>query len=122
MVVDLLSNPVVYDGMSDWHTELEKELIREFGGTPTESYGPDGRVDGDPVEVRAAKKDDRFRLNHDTHQELLEDDGSYIFDDVTDNKPPREIEADRVDDMLGAGSWHSDRGYEHRFLDVDDVF
>jgi len=74
------------------------------------------------VEVRAAKKDDRFRLNRDTHEELVDEGGSYIFDDVNDNQPPREVEADRVDDMLGGGSWHSDRGYEHQFLDVDDVF
>jgi len=106
----------------DWHTELEKDLIREFGGTPRESFGPDGVIDGDPVEVRGAKKDDRFRLNRDTHQELLANDGTYIFDDVTDNQPPRQVEAERVDDLLGEGSWHSDRGYEHRFLPVDDVF
>lgn len=108
--------------MADWHTEMEKEIIESFGGTPTESYGPDGQLGGDPVEVRVAKKDDRFRLNRDTHQELVEENGSYIFDDVTDNQPPREVEADHVDDLLGSGDWHSDRGYEHRFLDVDDIF
>ncbi|ESS06669.1 MAG: hypothetical protein A07HB70_01390 [uncultured archaeon A07HB70] len=40
-------------------------------------------------------------------------------DDVTDNQPPREVEAERVDDFLGGG-WHSDRGYEHQF--VDEIF
>lgn len=108
--------------MADWHTKAEKELIREFGGEPTESFGPDGTLNGDPVEVRVAKKEDRFRVNRDTHQELMSEGGSYIFDDLQDNQPPREVEADRVDDMLGPGSWHSDRGYEHRFLDVDDIF
>jgi hypothetical protein len=109
--------------MPDWHTNMEKELIREFGGTPTESFGPDGRMpDGDPVEVRVAKKEDRFRVNRDTHQELVEEGGSYIFDDVTDNQPPREVDADRVDDMMGGGDWHSDRGYEHRFIGVDRIF
>jgi hypothetical protein len=107
--------------MTDWHTELEKELIREFGGTPTESYGPDGRVDGDPVEVRAAKKDDRFRLNHDTHQELVEEGGSYIFDDVDDDLPPREVDAAEVDTRL-EDDWYSDRGYMHQFVDVDEIF
>lgn len=106
----------------DWHTKLEKELIREFGGTPTESYGPDGTLDGEPVEVRVAKKEDRFRLNEDTHEELVENDGSYIFDDVSDGLPPREVEADTVDDMLTDEGWHSDRGYEHQFIDVDDIF
>jgi hypothetical protein len=57
-------------------------------------------------------------LNRETHQELVEGDGSYIFDDVTDGLPPREVEADEVDDLLGDG-WHSDRGYEHQFVGVD---
>jgi hypothetical protein len=108
--------------MADWHTKLEKELIGQYDGIPTESYGADGVMpDGDPVEVRAAKKEDRFRLNRDTHQELLEGDGSYIFDDVTDSLPPKEVKADEVDDLLG-GDWHSDRGYEHQFVSVDSIF
>jgi hypothetical protein len=112
--------------MTDWHTKLEKDLIEQYGGTPTESYGPDGVMpDGDPVEVRAAKKEDRFRLNRDTHEELLEEGGSYIFDDVSDGLPPKEVEADEVDDLLG-DDWHSDRGYEHQFLSVsgddDSIF
>jgi hypothetical protein len=107
--------------MADWHTELEKEMIRERGGTPTESFGADGTIDGEPVEVRLAKTEDRFRVNRETHQELMAGDGSYIFDDVTDNQPPREVEADKVDDRLGA-DWHSDRGYQHQFLDVDSFF
>jgi hypothetical protein len=105
----------------DWHTKLEKDLIQDFGGTPTQSFGPDGELHGEPVEVRLAKEEDRFRLNHDTHAELLEEDGSYIFDDVADNLPPREVEANQVDDLLG-DDWHSDRGYEHQFVDVDDIF
>jgi hypothetical protein len=108
--------------MADWHTKLEKELIEEFNGEHTESYGPDGVMpDGDPVEVRAAKEGDRFRLNRDTHETLLEEGGTYIFDDVADNLPPRQVSAGEVDDDLG-GDWHSDRGYEHQFVDVDDIF
>jgi len=107
--------------MADWHTKLEKELIRERGGEPTESYGPDGVINGDPVEVRLAKTEDRFRVNHDTHDQLLEDDGTYIFDDVEDNQPPREISADAIDDRL-EDDWYSDRGYEHQFVDVDEIF
>lgn len=107
--------------MADWHTELEKELIEQFGGEPTESFGPDGTLGGDPVEVRGAKKDDRFRLNRDTHQELVDEGGSYIFDDVTDGLPPKQVPADDVDDLLG-GDWHSDRGYEHQFVGVDEIF
>jgi hypothetical protein len=108
--------------MTDWHTKLERELIRRFGGEPTKSYGADGMIDGEPVEVRAAKKDDRFRLNRETHAELVDGDGSYIFDDITDDLPAVEVEADEVDEMIDEGDWFSDRGYEHKFLSVDDVF
>jgi hypothetical protein len=76
--------------------------------------------DGDPVEVRAAKKEDRFRVNRDTHETLVEEDGTYIFDDVTDALPPVEVPADEVDDDLNG--WHSDRGYEHAFVNVDEIF
>jgi hypothetical protein len=108
--------------MTDWHTDLEKNLIEDRGGTHKEQYGPDGVLpDGDPVEVRLAKTEDRFRLNQDTHEELVEDDGAYIFDDVADNQPPTEVEADRVDDLLDE-DWHSDRGYMHQFIDVDSIF
>lgn len=104
------------------HTAVEKRLIREFGGTPAESFGPDGTVDDEPVEVRVAKKEDRFRVNKQTHEELVEEDGSYIFDDLTDNKPPKQVEADEVDDLLGDSDFHTDRGYKHKFLDVDSIF
>jgi hypothetical protein len=107
--------------MADWHTRLEKDLIQDFGGTPTESFGPDGVLDGTPVEVRLAKEEDRFRLNRDTHAELVDEGGSYIFDDVADNLPPREVEANQVDDILNE-DWHSDRGYQHQFIQVDDIF
>lgn len=105
-----------------WHTKKEKSLIEEFGGTPESSFGVDGSIDDDPVEVRVAKTETRFRLNKDTHRDLVRNDGSYIFDDVTDNKPPKEVEADKVQDILGRGSWYSDRGYMHRFIDVDSIF
>jgi hypothetical protein len=107
--------------MTDWHTNLEEELIEERGGTHKEQFGPDGTLDGDPVEVRLAKIEDRFRLNKSTHAELVDEDGSYIFDDVNDDLPPREVEADRVDDLL-EDDWHSDRGYEHQFIQVDSIF
>lgn len=108
--------------MTDWHTKMEKELIEQFGGEPTESFGPDGNIDGDPVEVRLAKEGDRFRLNHDTHGELVENDGTYIFDDVNDGLPPREVEADTIDEQFIEDDWHSDRGYEHQFVGVDEIF
>jgi len=114
-------NPARGNVESDWHTKREKDLIRDFGGTPTQSFGPDGELNGDPVEVRLAKEEDRFRLNRDTHNELVEEDGSYIFDDVTDNLPPREVGAGQVDGLLEP-DWHSDRGYQHQFVQVNDIF
>jgi len=107
--------------MTDWHTTEEKDLIEQFGGTPTETFGADGTINNEPVEVRLAKEGDRFRLNKDTHQTLLEDDGSYIFDDIEDNKPPRQVDADTIDDRL-EDDWHSDRGYMHQFIEVDNLF
>jgi uncharacterized protein YdaT len=106
---------------SDWHTDMEKSLIKQFGGEPTESFGTDGMISGEPVEVRLAKEEERFRLNKDTHQELVEQDGSYIFDDVRDNQPPEQVEADEIDDRLDE-DWHSDRGYMHQFVQVDSLF
>lgn len=107
--------------MPDWHTEMEKSLIEQFGGEPTESFGADGTIRGKPTEVRLAKEEDRFRLNQDTHQQLMQNDGSYIFDDVDDGLPPKQVSAETVDDDL-EDDWHSDRGYMHQFLDVDEIF
>jgi hypothetical protein len=101
---------------------MERELIEEFGGEPTASFGADGTITGAPVEVRLAKEEDRFRLNRDTHQQLLEGDGAYIFDDIEDNQPPRVVTADAVDDLLGGGDWHTDRGYKHKFVSTDEIF
>jgi len=105
----------------DWHTDMEKSLIKQFGGEPSETFGADGMIDGDPTEVRLAKEEDRFRLNKDTHETLLSEDGTYIFDDVRDDQPPRQVEADEIDDRLGE-DWHSDRGYMHQFVQVDNLF
>jgi len=107
--------------MADWHTETEKDLIEQFGGKPTESFGADGTIGGKPTEVRLAKQEDRFRLNKDTHQQLMQNNGSYIFDDVEDGLPPKQVSAETVDEDL-EDDWHSDRGYMHQFLDVDEIF
>jgi hypothetical protein len=108
--------------MTDWHTEMERDLIEQFGGDHKRQYGPDGTgPNGAPIEVRLARTEDRFRLNRETHETLLEEGGSYIFDDVTDGVPPREVPAERVDEQL-EGDWHSDRGYMHQFIQVDSIF
>lgn len=108
--------------MGSWHTQLEKDLIESFGGEWEQSFGVDGEIDGDPVEVRVAKNDDRFRLGKDVHRELVRNDGAYILDDVSDNKPPKKVPAVEVSDMIGGGPWFEDRDYPHKFLDVDDIF
>jgi len=49
----------------DCHIEMEKSLIKQFGGDPTdptETFGTDGMISGEPVEVRLAKDEDRFIL------------------------------------------------------------
>ena len=103
------------------HTQREKQLITDFGGEPRKSFGVDGFIGDQPVEVRLAKEDDRFRLNKETHEELLEQDGSYIFDDLGGGQPPRQVDADQVDEQL-TDSYHSDRGYKHQFISVDSIF
>lgn len=106
-----------------WHTKLERDLIKAFGGTPKKQYGVDGELaDGSPVEVRVARDDDRFRLGKDVHRELVAEGGSYIFDDIDDGLPPRRVSAREVSDIMGPGKWYRDRDYPHRFVDVDDIF
>ncbi len=105
-----------------WHTKAEKRLIKEFGGEPQSSFGVDGTIDGDPVEVRVARKEDRFRINCGVHDTLMSEGGSYILDDVTDDQPPKEVPASRVDGLLPEGDCHSDRGYKHQFIGVSDIF
>lgn len=105
-----------------WHTRRERDLIEDRGGEWHNSYGVDGEIGGKPVEVRVARKEDRFRLNKGVHRELVREGGSYVFDKLGDGKPPKKVPADEVSDIMGRGSWHSDRGYKHRFVGVDEIF
>lgn len=106
--------------MGSWHSSLERELIERFGGEPKRQYGVDGEIDGRPVEVRAARKDDRYRLGREVHRELVEENGSYIFHD--DERGVRRVPAREVDERLDRGEWYEDRGYPHKFTTVDEVF
>lgn len=108
--------------MASWHIEAEKRLLKEFGGTWDKSYGVDGEIGGKPVEVRVAKKDDRFRLGREVHEQLVREGGSYIFDDLNDNKPPKQVSVDRVSDIMGSGKWLKDREYPHRFVETEEIF
>ena len=62
-----------------WHTKLEKKLIKRHGGLPLRQWGYDGEVNGKPVEVRAAVRDDRFKISKKMHNKLLKNKGNYIF-------------------------------------------
>ena len=106
--------------MVSWHTALERELIRRFGGTPKRQPGVDGEIDGRPVEVRAAREDERFRLGKEVHRELVREDGSYIFHD--DERGTRRVPADEVSDIMGRGKWYEDRGYPHRFVTEEEIY
>ena len=69
-----------------WHTRQERKVIKKYGGIPLQQYGPDGEIKGRPVEVRAVRTDDRFRIQQDVHKELLARHGSYIFCDGNQTK------------------------------------
>ncbi len=100
--------------------KIRESLIESRGGSWEQEYGIDGTIDGDPVEVRGARKDYRFRLGKDVHRELVSDRGSYLFHD--DQEGTREVPATEVSDILGKGKWFKDREYPHRFVEVDEIF
>ena len=104
-----------------WDTSKEQRLIREFGGTPLRKTGTDGTIyNGKPVEVRAVRKDHRFRIQKDTHAELKRRHGFYIF--AAPGRSSLLYRAADVDKMLPAGRWYKDRGYPHKFLTISDVW
>lgn len=102
-----------------WHTRQEIAMIRKYGGRPMQQYGYDGLINGSPVEVRAARKDTRYRIQKDVHRHLVANQGSYIF---VKNGQSKRMSASRVSDKLSRGSWFKDRNYPHKFLMVDEVF
>jgi len=117
-----------------WHTKLEKKLIKRHGGLPLRQWGYDGEVNGKPVEVRAAVRDDRFKISKDMHNKLLKNKGNYIFS-VRNGKGYKSklISAKEVSNMLGHNSkfregkkWFSDnhggKNWAHRFLGKEQIF
>src|SRR3972149_4795075 len=97
-----------------WHTLQEKRMIRRYGGNPLQKYGYDGLINGRPVEVRAVRKDNRFRIQQNVHQVLVSRDGSYIFVNGAGNS--KRVPAKKVSRQLGRGKWYRDRRYPHKFL------
>lgn len=106
--------------MESWHTELERRLIEHLGGDWQRGYGADGTLNGAPVEVRAARESDKFRIGKDVHEELVAEDGHYIFHD--DEMGTAVVDADRVADLMGSGDWLKDRDYPHKFVTNDEIF
>ena len=102
-----------------WHTKQERKVIKKYGGKALVKYGYDGKIKGRPVEVRAAKKDNRYRIQKNVHQNLVRKKGSYIFQK---GKRSKRISASMVSKKLGKGKWYKDRTYPHKFLKVKDVF
>lgn len=108
-----------YKNPDSWHTNRERELIAKFGGSVKKGYGFDGFIGNAPVEVRSAKKDQRFRIQKDVHQKLLSRSGFYILDSP-DHKPVL-IKALDLDKLLPSGAWYEDRDYPHKFVSVDQI-
>ena len=105
--------------MTSWHTRLEREAIKIFGGKPLRKYGTDGVIRGRPVEVRATRKDHRYRIQRNVHHQLVRNQGSYIF---CDKGRCKKIPARQVSRLMGRGRWFKDRTYPHRFLEKKKVF
>ena len=103
-----------------WHTKKEREIIKKYHGKPLIKYGYDGIIRGKPVEVRAVRKDKRFRIQKNVHQNLVRKKGSYIF--VNSNGHSKKITAKTVSKKIGNGKWFKDRKYPHKFLTKDKIF
>lgn len=112
--------PADYREPESWHTDRERDLLTGFDCEVSKGYGYDGLKDGKPVEVRSQKKDNRFRIQKDTHKELVRKDGYYIFD--SPGQKPVMMKARDVDGKLPKGKWYRDRRYPHKYLRKDDVW
>jgi len=102
-----------------WDTKLEKEVIKRYGGQPLKKYGYDGKIRGKPVEVRAARRDNRFRIQKNVHRHLVANGGSYIF---CANGKSKKVPAKEVSQKIGRGKWFKDRKYPHKFLNKKQIF
>lgn len=103
-----------------WHTKRERELLTEFNCKVSKGYGYDGEYRGKPVEVRSQRKDKRFRIQKDTHEDLVKKDGYYIFD--SPGHDPVMVKARDVDKKLPEGDWYKDRKYPHKYVTEEDIW
>lgn len=103
-----------------WHTRQERRVILRHGGRPLVKSGTDGTLNGRPVEVRSVRKDDRYRIQKDTHQTLVRRRGAYIF--VNPRGHSKVVPASRVSKLIGFGKWFKDRVYPHKFLKTEQIW
>lgn len=106
---------------------VERSAVRAAGGVPNKQLnGPDGRsiIFNRPLEVKFADKDFRFRVNQKDHEQMLRENGTYIFK-LADGRT-RKMTAQQANSLL-AYKWLSDQrpggnNYYHSFIMVKDVF
>ena len=99
----------------------ERSAVRAAGGRVNKRLdGPDGRsiLFNRPIEVKYASKDNRFRVNQKDHEQMLRENGTYIF---IHNNMKRQMTAQQADSLLAYG-WLQDRNYPHSFIFVKSVF
>ena len=102
---------------------VERRAVRMAGGHVNKRLdGPDGRsiLFNKPIEVKYALKDHRFRINRRDHEQMLRENGTYIF---IHGNAKRQLSAQQVDSLL-AYDWMVDRApqYSHSFVFVKDIF
>ena len=71
---------------------------------------------------RSDDKDNRYRIQRNTHRNLVSKRGSYIF--VDDRGRSKRVPARQVSRMVGRGKWYKDRkpAYSHKFVRKRQVF
>ena len=104
----------------NWKKRKERRMIRRHGGKPLQKYGYDGLINNKPVEVRSVRHDNRYRIQKNVHNVLVNRGGCYIF--VNRQGRSRRGAAKKVSQKLGRGRWFKDRNYPHKFLYVRQVF
>jgi len=104
-----------------WFKKAERRAIRSRGGVAKTKTGHyDGKVRGQPVEIKAVKKDNRFRIGKTVHKSLVRNNGRYIF--LNARGQSKSMSAKSVSKKIGGGKWFKDRTYPHKFLKREEVF
>lgn len=117
-------NPVIPSNETDSpYLNVERRAVRMAGGHVNKQLnGPDGRsiLFNKPIEVKYASKDHRFRVNRIDHEQMLRENGTYIF---IHGNSKRQMSAQQANSLLAYG-WLHDRhpNYDHSFIFVKDVF